>query len=656
MRRPFTVVASVGTYHHPFNRFVDWLEPWTAAHQAKVVFQHGSTRPIEGAENHEMLDPASLLDHYRSADVVVLQGGAGGFMDARKAGRIPIVVPRIPVDDEVVDDHQVVLSRRLAEMGLIHVAETQEDLDRLLAGVLDGSVPSRLASQRPTKGVSEAVRLLNRPAGGPRPAAQQSLERRSTVSPTGPSRPVSEEQPFGEHYLRASDERPHRSLRASVRGAVQQGLLGYVASFVAGLVTLRQLSVGEPTAAVTTASIALWLAYSFCALPAYERARSLVPMVRFVAAAGIVLLVLVLAGVTDVPDLRQGVTAALVAAGFHGAAALLNRRVLRRRRTVVVGEQNRSAELVKRWQSDREIEVVATCFWRQGAERIPAGAIGSIDRVVPEVMGAVARHRATTVVVAADAALTSPALRHLAWAMERVGVESVVLTDLNDHVEYIRPRHLAGQVVLGMRPPNHHLVSAGVKSGLDRLAAAAALVVLLPLLLLVGLAVRLDSPGPVVFRQVRTGRDGRPFTMLKFRTMTADAEERLADLALYNEGAGPLFKLTNDPRITRVGRFLRRSSLDELPQLVNVLRGSMSFVGPRPALPTETAEYSEWMWRRLHVRPGITGLWQVSGRSRLTWEESIRVDLQYVNTWSLWLDAQILLRTFGAVVTRDGAL
>ncbi|RYJ07354.1 MAG: hypothetical protein EON52_01680, partial [Actinomycetales bacterium] len=442
-------------------------------------------------------------------------------------------------------------------MGLIHVAETQEELDRLLAGVLDGSVPSRLSSQRPTQGVSEAVRHLSRPVGRPRPTAQQSLERRSTARPSGPSPRVTDDQPFGEHYLRASHERSARSLGSSLRAAVQQGLLGYVGAFVAGLVALRQLSVGQPTAAVTTASIAVWLVYSFCALPAYERARSLVPATRLVAAAGVVLLGLVLAAVTEVPDLRQGLAATLVAAAVHAGAALLNRRVLRRQRTVVVGEQGRSAELVRRWQDDPDIEVVATCVWRQGAERIPAGAIGSIDRVVPEVMGAVARHRATTVVVAADAALTSPALRHLAWAMERVGVESVVLTDLNDHVEYIRPRQLGGQVVLGMRPPNHHLVSAGVKSGFDRLAAALALVVISPLLLLVGLAVRLDSPGPVIFRQVRTGRDGHPFTMLKFRTMTADAEERLADLALYDEGAGPLFKLTNDPRITRVGRLLR---------------------------------------------------------------------------------------------------
>jgi exopolysaccharide biosynthesis polyprenyl glycosylphosphotransferase len=207
-----------------------------------------------------------------------------------------------------------------------------------------------------------------------------------------------------------------------------------------------------------------------------------------------------------------------------------------------------------------------------------------------------------------------------------------------------------------MRPPNHHLVSVLVKSVLDRGLAALGLLGLSPALLAIAIAVRLTSPGPAVFRQERTGRDGKPFTMLKFRTMVVDAEERLADLRVYNQGAGPLFKLANDPRITRLGRFLRRTSLDELPQLLNVARGDMSLVGPRPALPAETAVYSEWVWRRLHVKPGLTGLWQVSGRSQLTWEESIRVDLEYVNNWNLLLDLRILARTLRAVLARDGAL
>ena len=215
---------------------------------------------------------------------------------------------------------------------------------------------------------------------------------------------------------------------------------------------------------------------------------------------------------------------------------------------------------------------------------------------------------------------------------------------------------MAGQVALAMRPPNDHLATAAVKSLLDRGVALVALLALSPVLLTIAVLVGLTSRGPVVFRQERTGRDGKPFTMYKFRTMVADAEEHLADLQLLNEGSGPLFKLSNDPRITRVGRILRRTSLDELPQLLNVLKGDMSLVGPRPALPRETSQYSQWVWRRLHVKPGITGLWQVSGRSHLTWEESIRLDLQYVNTWNLRLDLAILARTLRAVLARDGAL
>ena len=161
----FSVVASVGTYHHPFERFVQWLEPWTTQNHADVVFQHGSTRPMEQSDNHEMLSHQQLLEHYSSADAIVLQGGAGGVMDARKVGRIPIVVPRIPVDHEVVDNHQLILCRRLADLGLVHVAESADELARLLNGVREGTVSSRVDSSRPSPGVAETVRLLaTRPA------------------------------------------------------------------------------------------------------------------------------------------------------------------------------------------------------------------------------------------------------------------------------------------------------------------------------------------------------------------------------------------------------------------------------------------------------------------------------------------------------------
>jgi lipopolysaccharide/colanic/teichoic acid biosynthesis glycosyltransferase len=191
---------------------------------------------------------------------------------------------------------------------------------------------------------------------------------------------------------------------------------------------------------------------------------------------------------------------------------------------------------------------------------------------------------------------------------------------------------------------------------MDRLAAGLAVLLLLPVLGAIAVAVRLDSPGPVLFRQTRIGRGGREFTMLKFRTMVVDAEARRGDLLALNQNAdGLLFKMADDPRVTRVGRVLRRFSVDELPQLFNVLSGRMSLGGPRPPLPAEVALYDDSVRRRLLVKPGLTGLWQVSGRSDLTWEESVRLDLRYVENWSLLLDIMILWKTGFAVVRARGA-
>lgn len=190
---------------------------------------------------------------------------------------------------------------------------------------------------------------------------------------------------------------------------------------------------------------------------------------------------------------------------------------------------------------------------------------------------------------------------------------------------------------------------------LDRTGALFGLLALTPLLLAVALSVRLSSRGPVFHRQVRQGQHNRPFTMWKFRTMVADAEKLKAQLAASNEVDGPLFKMRGDPRVTSVGRMLRRTSLDELPQLVNVLLGHMSLVGPRPPLPEEASRYDEREHRRLAVKPGLTGLWQVSGRSDLTWQETVSLDLWYVDNWSVAADMGLLARTVRAVADGRGA-
>jgi exopolysaccharide biosynthesis polyprenyl glycosylphosphotransferase len=176
-----------------------------------------------------------------------------------------------------------------------------------------------------------------------------------------------------------------------------------------------------------------------------------------------------------------------------------------------------------------------------------------------------------------------------------------------------------------------------------------------PVFVATAIAVKLDSPGPVFFRQTRVGKNGRPFKMLKFRSMHVDAEARLESLRGLNEVSGPVFKMKNDPRITRVGAFIRRTSLDELPQFLNVLSGEMSIVGPRPPVPSEVRQYQRWQRRRLSVKPGITCTWQVSGRSNVSFDQWMKLDLEYIDTWSLWQDIQICFRTVPAVLLSRGA-
>ncbi len=214
---------------------------------------------------------------------------------------------------------------------------------------------------------------------------------------------------------------------------------------------------------------------------------------------------------------------------------------------------------------------------------------------------------------------------------------------------------IGGVPVIGLREPSIGAWQQALKRSLDLVVAVVALVLLLPLFLLIGLAIKLDSSGPVLFAQARLGRGGREFTIHKFRSMREGAEGEKEDLADLNEASGPIFKIRDDPRLTRVGRVLRRWSLDELPQLYNVLRGEMSLVGPRPPTPAEVLRYEDWQRKRLTVRPGMTGLWQVSGRSELPFGEMMLLDIYYVENWSPTLDIGILLRTVPKWVSGEGA-
>lgn len=260
------------------------------------------------------------------------------------------------------------------------------------------------------------------------------------------------------------------------------------------------------------------------------------------------------------------------------------------------------------------------------------------------------------VAITPDAYWTPDRLRRLAWDLEGTGTEMVIDPGL---MQVAGPRlHVSGVLgmpVLRVSEPTFTGFRRVIKELVDRGGAALLLMLLAPLFLVVSALIAIESRGPIFYRQRRVGKDGSEFTIVKFRTMHCDADRRLAELVDGNEGAGPLFKLRADPRITRVGAMLRRYSLDELPQLLNVLAGSMSLVGPRPPLPSECAEYAPHVRRRLLVKPGMTGLWQVSGRSDLSWEESVQLDLRYVEDWSLALDAVILWKTIRAVVSGQGA-
>lgn len=239
---------------------------------------------------------------------------------------------------------------------------------------------------------------------------------------------------------------------------------------------------------------------------------------------------------------------------------------------------------------------------------------------------------------------------------ERRNARSRIVPDLFQmSLTQVNVEDLGGVPLIGVRTVSISKGALLVKQLIDVTVAAVGLLLCAPLFMLIALAIRLDSPGPVIFRQTRVGLRGRHFEIYKFRSMHVGAEEQQDMLADRNEADGPIFKIRDDPRLTRVGRILRRLSLDELPQLVNVLRGEMSLVGPRPPIPAEVEKYQEWHKKRLAAPPGMTGLWQVSGRSRLSFDEMVLLDIYYIENWSLWLDFKILMRTIPKVLLGEGA-
>ncbi len=261
------------------------------------------------------------------------------------------------------------------------------------------------------------------------------------------------------------------------------------------------------------------------------------------------------------------------------------------------------------------------------------------------------------VIIFADGAFTSAHdLRRAMWELEDHSVRAIIVPSLTDvSSERLKVRPVAGLPLVHVDAPRTVQASHWAKRVFDIVGSAGAMLVISPLLLATAVWIKFHDGGTVLFRQTRIGRDGRPFQCLKFRSMVPDAEQLRTDLETNHERSSVLFKMVDDPRVTRPGRLIRRLSIDELPQLWNVLRGQMSLVGPRPPLPHEVDQYSDDMRRRLRVRPGMTGLWQVSGRSDLNWAETVRLDLYYVDNWSMVQDLNILARTVSAVLSSRGA-
>jgi exopolysaccharide biosynthesis polyprenyl glycosylphosphotransferase len=342
--------------------------------------------------------------------------------------------------------------------------------------------------------------------------------------------------------------------------------------------------------------------------------------------------------------IRLGIRAVRRATGRPGRRA---------RYYAVVGSGERARELVEAIQ-EQEWGLHLAGYVVEDGSRPPRGTWPVLGRVSE--LAAVLEEHVLDEVVLAVPPERIPAMQDAIATCEELGVPVLVSLDVARRGR-ARPSvgEIAGQPVLRFSRTPSDTLALAAKRAFDVVASAATLLVLAPVLAAVAVAIKLDSRGPVFFRQRRVGLNGRTFQIVKFRSMHVDAEARQEALRARNEMSGPVFKIADDPRVTRVGRLLRRTSLDEFPQFWNVLRGDMSVVGPRPPIPSEVRQYKRWQRRRLSVKPGITCVWQVSGRNQIDFDRWMELDLAYIDQWSLWRDLQICLRTIPAVLTARGA-
>ena len=345
------------------------------------------------------------------------------------------------------------------------------------------------------------------------------------------------------------------------------------------------------------------------------------------------------------------------------AIRLIRRRLCNHLRTlgmltvpvVVAGSAEHVDEVVRalhreKWLGYRVVGALTPDDIRETPTGTPVlGSVADVAEIVADI-------DLEAVIFAEGSFATSQEFKRLAWSLERHSTQTIVAPALSDvSAGRLALRPIAGLPLVFVDRPHAVAASRWGKRIFDVVGSATLLLLSAPVIGLAAVAIWWEDRGPVFFRQTRVGRWGEEFECFKMRSMVVDAEARKAELETHNEGAGVLFKMTHDPRITRVGRFIRRFSIDELPQFLNVLRGDMSLVGPRPALPNEVARYDSDTTRRLDVRPGLTGLWQVSGRSNLPWDETVRLDVYYVDNWSMMADIIIIARTARAVLGSQGA-
>ncbi|HVF04195.1 MAG TPA: sugar transferase [Frankiaceae bacterium] len=485
---------------------------------------------------------------------------------------------------------------------------------------------------------------------------------------------------------RQRPDRPSRAVPEPVAGPAPRPAWesGYALSLavldaglisLAGYVALARFGEGEQLRGIPYGILALLLAPVWVAVLALSRAyesrfvgigseefrRVFDASVRLLAAVATAAFVFRVPLSRGFVGVAFPVGTAFLLLGRYGARRVLHR--LRKNgravhRVLVVGAREAVEDVVRQMCQNPHagLRVVGACVPDTERDVVVGETTVPVYGVPIDAANVVGAAGADTVAVAGGWAIGAEGVRRLAWQLEGTGIDLVVAPSLTNVAgPRITIRPVAGLPLLHVDEPEFTGFRRLVKGGFDRTLAALILLAGSPVLLAVAFAVKLTDRGPVFYKQERVGRNGETFCIWKYRSMYVDADALVEQLAERNEKDDVLFKIRRDPRVTPIGRWLRRFSIDEVPQLWNVVKGDMSLVGPRPPLPREVAKYGSDVRRRLLVKPGVTGLWQVSGRSDLSWEESVRLDLHYVENWSVAMDAMILWKTFGAVLRGRGA-